>query len=804
MNKSSVPIKVLQEICRRLAGRRGPPAVLSLVMAAVVLAALSPAPATAQVGADLLDGNSGTSNQPMLMEADELIYDFDSEKIIAQGNVQIYYDVYKLRANRVTYHRTTSRVVAEGNAQLTEPDGNVVYSERIDVTDNFSDGFVEALRVETPDKTYFAAQSAERQGGEQTVFQKGVYTACEPCEDNPSKPPLWQVKAQRIIHNQKKKMVYYHNARIEFFGVPLAYTPYLSHPDPTVKRKTGFLAPKYRHSTNLGYGFGIPFFWALAPNYDVTFSPTYYTRQGLLGKVEWRHRLMDGSYSIRAAGIFQREPSAFAGTVGNVDARGAITTSGEFRINDWWKWGWDGTVVTDKLFLSHYRPWSISSNEVISTIYLTGQNERNTIDARVYEFRTQIDDRTLVTAAQGIGTTIVDIQEKQPLVHPSIDYSYIFGAPVLGGELGFDANLTSLSRDTADNQRTNGVDVYRGLAGSYTRASFDVHWRRTLVDRHGQVFTPFAYARGDLYWLSINAMQILPGTFDASRDYAFRGMPAVGLEYSWPFVSVESWGTQVIEPIAQVIVRPDELDAGELPNEDSQSLVFDDSTLFDTDKFSGFDRVEGGGRANVGISYTVNLANGGSLSAMVGQSFHLFGENPYRQMDLANAAADSGLDSTNSDYVARLYVAPNRYMTVGTRARFDNRSFVVNRLETAASFANARLSATAGYAYFRNQPALGILANRSEVTGTVSYEFVENWSVNAGFRYDADNRAMISDSIGLVYDDECFTLALTYSETRDRYSNIRNDQSITLQFNLRTLGDSQLSTSTLEAVQEDQ
>ncbi|MCC2113199.1 MAG: LPS-assembly protein LptD [Hyphomicrobiales bacterium] len=787
-----------------MAGRCGLRAVLSVAVATALLALVSPTTTTAQITTSLLDENSGAPTQPMLMEADELVYDFDSETVVAEGNVQIYYDVYKLRANRVTYHRATSRVVAQGNVQLTEPDGNVIYSEKIDVTDTFSEGFVEALRVETPDNTYFAAQSAERQSGNQTVFHKGVYTACEPCEDNPSKPPLWQVKAQRIIHNQKKKMVYYKNARIEFFGVPLAYTPYLSHPDPTVKRKTGFLAPYYRHSTNLGYGFGIPFFWAIAPNYDITFSPTYYTRQGLLGMAEWRHRLINGSYSIRAAGILQQEPSAFAGTVGNVDSRGAINTTGEFKINDWWNWGWDATIMTDKLFMQHYRPWSVETNEIISTIYLTGRNERNYFDARLYEFRTQIDDRTLVTTAQGLGTTVVDIQDKQPLIHPSVDYSYIFGAPVFGGELGFDANLTSLSRDTADNQRVNGVDVYRGLSGSYTRASLDVHWQRALVDRYGQVFTPFAYARGDLYWLSIDATQILPGTYDPARDYAFRGMPAVGLEYSWPFVNVQSWGTQVIEPIAQVIVRPDELDAGELPNEDSQSLVFDDSTLFDTDKFSGFDRVEGGGRANVGISYTVNLANGGSLSAMVGQSFHLFGKNPYKQADLANAAADSGLDSDNSDYVARVYFSPNRFVTIGTRARFDDKSFVVNRFESAAAYSSRRLSASTTFAYFRNQPALGILSNRSEVTGAVAYEFIENWSVNAGFRYDIDNKAMISDSVGLIYDDECFTLALTYAETRDRYSSVRNDQTVTLQFNLRTLGDGHLSTSALGMTQDSQ
>ena len=77
------------------------------------------------------------------------------------------------------------------------------------------------------------------------MFENGVYTACAPCKDDPKKPPLWQVKGARIIHDQTEKMLYFENAQLEFFGVPMAYLPYFSTPDPTVKRKTGFLMPGF-------------------------------------------------------------------------------------------------------------------------------------------------------------------------------------------------------------------------------------------------------------------------------------------------------------------------------------------------------------------------------------------------------------------------------------------------------------------------------------------------------------------------------------------------------------------------------
>ncbi|MFX8339349.1 LPS assembly protein LptD, partial [Acinetobacter baumannii] len=80
-------------------------------------------------------------------------------------------------------------------------------------------------------------------------------------------------------------------------------------------------------------------------------------------------------------------------------------------------------------------------------------------------------------------------------------------------------------------------------------------------------------------------------------------MPAVGLMYRYPWLITSTFGNHVIEPIMQIVARPNETFIGRLPNEDAQSLVFDDTTLFQADKFSGFDRAEGGSRLNAGLQY---------------------------------------------------------------------------------------------------------------------------------------------------------------------------------------------------------
>ena len=197
----------------------------------------------------------------------------------------------------LVYDQKTKRLHAEGNARLTDADGKISYGEIIDLSDDYRDGFVDSLRVETPDQTRIAAARAERSEGNFTVFQSGVYTACEPCKEDPRKPPLWQVKAARIIHNQTDKMLYFEDASIEFFGYPAGLFPYFSAPDPTVKRKTGFLMPVISTSSAYGFALETPYYIALAPDYDMTLSPKSTTKQGVLMQGEFRQRLENGYYT---------------------------------------------------------------------------------------------------------------------------------------------------------------------------------------------------------------------------------------------------------------------------------------------------------------------------------------------------------------------------------------------------------------------------------------------------------------------------------------------------------------------------
>ena len=740
----------------------------------------------------------------MLVQAVEVDYDYNNSRVSAVGNVQMFYNGTSVEADKVIYDQKTKRLHAEGNIRMTDADGKITYANIMDLSDDYRDGFVDSLRVDTADATRMAATRADRSSGNYTVFENGVYTACAPCRDDPKKPPLWQVKGARIIHDQTDKMLYFENAQLEFFGVPMAYMPYFSTPDPTVKRKTGFLMPAFSENSTYGYGVETPFYWAIAPDYDATFSPRFMSRQGVLLQGEFRQRLLDGGYQIRAYGIDQLDQKAFAGQPGDRQFRGGVETKGQFALSDKWVWGWDGVVLSDYYFMSDYRLSQYKDplasflslpTEAISQLYLTGVGNRSYFDARTIYY-----------------LSFSGFQQQVPVIHPVIDYSNVLNYNLFGGEVSYKTNFTSLTRNDAafdpittlaTNQnlcmaasadplaRLPAQCLLRGMPGTYTRATAEAQWRRSFTDSAGEIWTPFASIRADAIDAEISNQPGVSNFLPVGNTQAVRVMPTIGLEYRYPFINVQPWGTTTIEPIAQVIARPNESYAGKLPNEDAQSMVFDASNLFSVDKFSGYDRVEGGGRANVGAQATTQFDRGGSVNVLFGQSYQLFGMNSFAVQDVTNTGVDSGLARQASDYVGSVSYSPNRTYTFSVRSRFDGATLNVNRFEAEGRAAFDRWSVSLMYGDYAAQPDLGYLTRRQGLLGSASVKLAANWVMTGAARWDLEANKLNQYVIGAGYVDDCFVLAANYVTSYSYSAGTTPPvlgHAMMLQIGLRTIG----------------
>ncbi len=718
----------------------------------------------------------------MFLEADELLYNEGQNSVTALGTVTIFYDGYTVEADEVIYNRTEGRVLARGNVVLVEPSGTILRATSADLSDTLADGFVDALSVETPERGFFTARNATRSEGSVTEFDEGNYTACEACPEGSGRPLAWQFHADTITYDEAEQMVYYENVRLDFFGIPIVWLPFFAHTDPTVERKSGFLRPDYVHDSRLGFGISTPYYFALDPSYDLTLTPTTYTGQGVHLEAEWRQRLENGGYSIRASGIRQFDRDQFDDQPGDQDWRGGVATNGAFSLNDRWDFGWNLYWQSDRRYFRDYNIETQGASQVVSDIYLTGLHDRSYFDARVE--RIQV-------------ATISEGDQNQPWTLPVVDYDRRFTPDHIGGELQVLANLTTTVREDVyfeDNQTVGGVnnvDIYEGLDGQMSRASLDVSWRREFIGPLGQVFTPQVGFRGDVIGYNLgNDSNVVFA--DGENSFA-RGMASAGLEWRWPFLITAPGSSHVVEPVAQLIVRPDTSHLGEVPIEDSQSLVFDASNLFDWDKYSGYDQLEGGTRANVGVRYSGTFDSGLSLSAVVGQSFHLAGENPYAWSQtgtniLTPNGADSGLETDQSDYVAMLTARLQNSLSLTASGRFDEDNFDLERGELIASASHGRVGGSATYAYLAAQPNRGINEDQHQISGTASLQVNSSWRVAGSFQYDLEDSNVLGYGAGIQYVCDCFGFGLSYTHTSPDGNDGVTDNRVMLNVSLRTIG----------------
>ncbi|MDR6815080.1 LPS-assembly protein [Neorhizobium sp. 2083] len=726
----------------------------------------------------------------LLLRANELVYNQDAKLVTASGGVQLYYNRYKMVAQRVQYDQKSGRVMATGNIELIEPGGTRVYADQLDITDDFGEGFMNALRVETTDNTRLAAESAERQPGDLMVLNNSVYTACLPCAQTPGKAPLWQVKAERVVRNGQTHTIRLENAQFELFGLPIGRLPFaIEVPDETVERKSGLLFPQFSASDNLGFGVTVPYYHVFSPSMDATLSPTYYSNQGLLIQGEIRNKFEAGEHTFRFAGIHQNDPAAFDPNTADraADNRFMAASKGEFQINPRWTFGWNVMAQSDNNFSRTYKLTGVGDDTFTNDVYLTGIGTRNYFDLHGYYFNIQ-DDTVFNTAEQ-----------KQAIAYPSLDYSYYAPQPILGGELSITSNITNLSRREDDWYTEGTTNRFPGLEGSYSRFTAEAEWKRTFNTLDGLLLTPILAARGDGIRHTGSGT---PGAYlgDMEPEGANgRYMLTAGLEARYPILLTTENSSHVIEPIAQIFARPDEQMAGGLPNEDAQSFVFDATSLFERDKFSGFDRVEGGTRANVGIRYTGTFANGIGVRSIVGQSYHIAGQNSFATQDLVQAGANSGLETRRSDYVAMAAIDLPQGFTVGASTRFDEKTFAVKRTDASFGYTTPRLSGTLVYTQVDPQPEYGSDESREVLKNTMSFRINENWALAGTATWDLADKELVRRGIGISYADECTIFTVAYTDKPS--DTAANDWTVSARLSFRTLGD--ISVGSTEGFDQD-
>ena len=362
--------------------------------------------------------------EPLVFSADSVIYDRDSEVVTAEGRVEVARAERVLLADRVRYDARTGLVRAEGNVSILEPTGDVVFANEVELSDDLKEGFVIGIGVLLADDSRLAANGARRTSDQRTVMSKAVFSACELCAEEPERPPLWQIKAVSVIHDQKAHRIEYRDAVLELGGFPIAYTPYFSHPDPSVERKTGFLAPLYGSSGPLGIKFEAPFYIAFAPHRDATLTPLVTGKEGVALRGEYRERTQGGGFELRGSVTEVGKRDQNNSSIGGRDIRGHVDATGRFDLDDTWRTGFDLARSTDDTYLRRY---DISSEDTLTTnLFAEGFRGRTYASANAYFFQ---------------GLRAEDDPGETPFVAPLLDYSFVSEPGRFGGRYALDTNL---------------------------------------------------------------------------------------------------------------------------------------------------------------------------------------------------------------------------------------------------------------------------------------------------------------------------------------------------------------------------
>ena len=667
----------------------------------LVLAALAVSLVTAMSAVQAQ--NLSVPDLPVLLSADQVTYDENLEVVTASGNVEIAQQDRVLLADSISYNLRSEVVTASGNITLLEPTGEVLFAQYVELTDDLREGVIRDFRVLLTDRSRLAAASGVRVGGNISALRKAVYSPCELCEEDPDRAPLWQIKADRIIHDQEEKTISYEDATFEFFGIPVAYTPYFEHPDPTVKRKSGFLSPTIGGSDTLGTTVQVPYFWAISPDKDLTFEPIFTTEQSVVAVAQYRQLLRDGMLDLGGSGtIADRERSD--GTTDEDDFRGHIDAEGRFDINDTWRWGFDLNRATDDTYL---RLYNFSNDRTLtSTAFAEGFRGRNYLAVNNYLY-------------QGLRDT--DDNDQSPVILPMLDFNFVSEPGDAGGLYTFDVNMLAIHRAEGRESR---------------RVSAKVGWELPYTSSYGDVYHLRASVQGDGYWVE-NFDPQQQGTVDpgatGEEHLTGRLFPQISLEWRYPWVSDFAGWTQMIEPVVQGVAAPSRaMNPGEIPNEDSQDFEFDDTNLFSLNRFTGTDRVDPGSRVDYGIEWKVVTPGGLTSSAFVGQS--------YRLEEDENFLPGSGLEDNLSDFVGRLEIKPSEYLDVSYRFRLDKEDLDRKRSEIDVALGPPALNLQLNYLDTGVVQTGGDVAGREELTVQLQSQLSEYWSA-----FVAHRRNLITD-----------------------------------------------------------
>lgn len=719
-------------------------------------------------------GPDGLREDGFYLEARTVGEDRENNLIIARGAVQGRYRGRTIRADEIIYNTETGVVTAKGNAQIINPDGTVQYADEIALDEDLRAGVATGFAARLERDYKIAAASAVRRSENVNELNRAIFTPCEICTpDGKPKQPSFDIMAEKVVQDRANRVVYYRNATIRLFGIPVLYAPVFWHPDPSAEAASGLLMPQIEFDRARGASYTQPYLWVISPSADLTIAPQFNSNVHPMLQGDYRQRFWSGQLSARWGYTHERDFDNEGDKFGDAESRGYVLADGRFAIGRDWRWGFAAEFASDDTFFDRYSVDGVNtrglflndSRRLLSQIYTVRQTERSYLSIAALNFQ------SLRFETDPLNPSIrrPEDDDALPVVAPLIEGRWEPEGSILGGRLRVHGSAVAIERREQFLDpfapRIDGVDS--------RRASLEVDWRSSFTTDGGIRIEPFLTARADTYSLTD-----LPGGLADESDS--RANITAGVDLRYPLFRRFGDTTVVLEPMAQIAVSPESDLNPLIPNEDSLVLEIDETNLFRPDRFPGFDLYEGGARATVGGQATWRWGEGfREARVFIGRTFRAEPELAF--------PSESGFRNESSDWVVAGSITPINGVTAWTRARIDD-SGDIRRAEIAADWTTERTSGHIRYLVDEADAFDPLRLRREEIETGGEFLVTQNWGFTVRAHYDVRDDKWRRSELGLLYQDECLRLELVYERNDTRVGALRPSESVFLRLNLATLG----------------
>ena len=692
--------------------------------------------------------------------ADILSYDSEAEVTTAEGNVVLRSGDRSLRADSVSWSERTGVILATGNVRFVDENGNQLYTERVELTDEFEAGAMEDLLLALRQGGRLAANRGVRESDGTILLEQAAYSACAVttpagCDKDPS----WRITADRVTYDPAEAKVKFQGAYLELFGARIIPLPGLSvrTDDGGV---SGFLVPDIRISESNGLEVSGSYYLRMADNKDLTLSAYLFSKTTPMVSGQWRHLTDKGAYQITGYATHSRRISDFTGLTNNseADPRGYLFANGRFQFTPEWSLTGSVRLASDKTFLRRY---DISRDDRL----------RSMVDLERI-------DRTSYLSIAGWATQTLRLNQDQnqvPVALPVVDWRRRLDDPLAGGQVEL---------------QLNSLAIIRKLGQETERAFAKAEWSRRTITGLGQMVTLTGLLRGDIYHSDGNEFNET-AAYRGNPGWETRGVALGAIDVEWPLVGEIFGGEQVLTPRVQLVVTPDIKNLA-IPNEDARAIDLEDSNLFALNRFPGYDRIEDGARVTYGFDYKVRRP-GWEFFTTLGQSYRL-------DNDRDILPDGTGLSEKVSDFVGRTEIRYRDFLKLAHRFRLDKDNFAVRRNEFDATIGSSRTYAEIGYLRLnRNITSVEDLQDREELRAAVRVAFADYWSVFGSGVFNLTDReedpTLSSDGfqpirtrLGVAYQDDCLEMGATWRRDYLSAGDARRGDTFQLYFSLKNLG----------------